>query len=273
MNFKKIFCFKELDSHFMIHLFGLRFMFNHKCLFKYKPATSCGINQNFRSPKLIVSLTSFPQRINTAHLAINTLLRQTVKCDVLILWLARNQFPNGEKDLPESLLKLKDLGLTIDFCEDLKSYKKLIPSLKKYPNDIIVTADDDLYYEEDWLESLYGAYLKNPNNIYVRRAARIEVGKNSLKTISNRKLLYTNHFEASNKNLLLSGSGCLFPPNSLHKDIFNVEKIKSLLPTQDDFYFYAMAVLNRKKIGVVKGFDAHLHYIEGTQEHGLSGVS
>lgn len=273
MNLKKLFYLKELDSHLIIHFLGLRLMFKHRCLFKYKPTTSYGVSDELRTPKLVVSLTSFPQRIDTVHLAINTLLRQSIKPNVLILWLAREQFPNGEKELPKSLLKLKDFGLTIDWCEDLKSYKKLIPSLKKYPNDIIITADDDLCYEEDWLESLYGTYLKNPNNIYVRRAGRIMVLENKFKTISNRKHLYTNYFKPSYKNVLLGGSGCLFPPDSLHEDIFNVEKIKYLLPTQDDFYFWAMAVLKKTKIGVVKGFDAHLYCIEGSQKHGLCKIN
>ncbi len=48
-------------------------------------------------------------------------------------------------------------GLTIDWCEDIKSYKKLIPTLKKYPDAIIVTADDDLIYDNKWLEQLYNA--------------------------------------------------------------------------------------------------------------------
>ena len=55
-------------------------------------------------PKLIVSLTSFPARINTVHQVIESLLNQTKKADKIILWLAPEQFPNGEKDLPEKLL-------------------------------------------------------------------------------------------------------------------------------------------------------------------------
>ena len=55
---------------------------------------------------IIVSLTSFPQRIYEIHYTIFSLLNQTVKPSKVILWLAKEEFPNLEKDLPDTLLKL-----------------------------------------------------------------------------------------------------------------------------------------------------------------------
>lgn len=43
-------------------------------------------------------------------------------------------------------MDLRDKELTIDWYHDIKSYKKLIPTLQKYPDSIIVTADDDIIY-------------------------------------------------------------------------------------------------------------------------------
>ncbi len=51
--------------------------------------------------------------------------------------------------------------------------KKLIPTLELYPNDVIVTADDDIFYPPHWLESLYTSYLENSNYIHVHRAHKI----------------------------------------------------------------------------------------------------
>ena len=51
----------------------------------------------------------------------------------IILWLVKPQFPNGNKDLPKNLLNLIDKGLIIEYYEsniDIKSYHKLIPTLK-----------------------------------------------------------------------------------------------------------------------------------------------
>ena len=60
--------------------------------------------------KIIVSLTTFPARIGYVHLAIKSLLHQTKRPNKVILWLGEEFFPEGENNLPESLLELKPLG-------------------------------------------------------------------------------------------------------------------------------------------------------------------
>ncbi|MCQ2744694.1 MAG: glycosyltransferase family 8 protein, partial [bacterium] len=118
---KRFLFFKDIDSHYVIQLLCLiQLKFKHKVKFKYKNVTEYGLTVNKRHPQLIVSLTSFPERIDKIDKTINTLLNQTIKPDKLILWLAYEQFPNRENDLPENLLKLKNYGLEIMWCEDLK---------------------------------------------------------------------------------------------------------------------------------------------------------
>lgn len=266
--------FKDIDSHYVVQLFGLlQIRFKHKVKFDYADAVEYGLTKEKRNPQLIVSLTSFPGRIDKADRAINTIFNQSLKPDRVILWLAQDQFPNREKDLSEKLLRLMDLGLEIRWCEDLLSYKKIIPALKEFPNDIIVTADDDLYYERDWLKSLYEEYLKDTSCIYVRRATRITLKGNRINRLSGRKLAFITPTDFSYYNQLMSGSGCLFPPNSLNADIFNVKKVLSNLPTQDDIFIWAMAVLNRTKIKIVKGYEASLYYVENTQQDGLCKIN
>ena len=267
---KKMFFYRELDSHIYLNIFGIHFGFKKKKNFNYKETEEYGLNKEKRTPQLIISLTTFPARINVVHKAINTLLRQTLKPDKLILWLAESQFPKKENELPQNLLKLKDFGLEIKWCEDLRSYKKLVPSLREYPNDIIVTADDDLYYQEDWLESLYNEYLKNPKNIYTRRACGVIKIKDYFKILPHYS---NNNYSARFSNQLMGGAGTLYPPNSLHKDVLNINKIMSLIPTYDDIYFWAMAVANNTKIGLVKNKDLNFYNIENSQENALCKIN
>ena len=64
------------------------------------------------------------------------------------------------------------------------------------------------------------------------------------------------------------GAGCLYPPNSLHEDVFKEKLFMSLCPSSDDVWFWAMALLKGTKIcSPVKKFG--LKYIDGTQENGL----
>ena len=269
----KLFNFKDVDTHYNIVLFGIQITIRHKSNFDYQEATEFGLTKEKRNPQLIVSLTSFPARINQVHLTINTLLRQNTKPDRVVLWLADSQFPGKEKDLPDTLLRLLDLGLEIKWFEDIRSYKKLVPSLIEFPNDIIVTADDDMYYREDWLEGLYSAYLKNPNRIYTRRGCRIYIENNEIKVLRPRSYNFNYNFPSDFNNLLMGGAGTLYPPHSLYQDILDIEKIKSLIPTHDDIYFWVMGLLNNKEVEVVGGFDYSFYYTPSAKSDGLCSVN
>ena len=136
-----------------------------------------GLNRSPRSEKVIVSLTSYKPRINDVKYTIYSLLNQSLPPDKLILWLDEDSFPQREKNLPRDLLELRNFGLTIGWCENLRPYKKLIPALEKFPDDIIVTADDDIFYQPDWLKILYDAHLENPDCVVSHRAHRILLDK------------------------------------------------------------------------------------------------
>ena len=270
-NKRRFFMIKNLDSHLNIQLFGkIKLCIKIKKYFKYEPAAYYGLNSERRMPQLIVSLTSYPERIQTVCKPINTLLRQSVKPDRLILWLAEEEFSDKEAELPSSLLSLKDLGLEIKWCKDLKSYKKLIPALYEFPNDIIVTADDDIYYQKDWLESLYNAYLKDPNKIYTKRADYISVNDNDINIYGH---VANNRYISSYGNKMLGGAGTLYPPKTLYKDVLDENLIKTLIPTHDDIYFWAMAVLAGTQIVLVKCKDADICQLEETRKTGLCKIN
>lgn len=219
--------------------------------------------------KLIVSLTSYPARINTVHLVIESLLDQSYQADEIVLWLALEQFPHRELDLPEQLLNLKSKGLIIDWCEDIKSYKKLIPSLKKYPKDIIVTVDDDNIYPKNWLEKLYNGYLKHPKYIQAHRITKFYY-EEDFKVIAGGRDYYK---KPCFLNKLVGLGGVLYPPKCFYKDILNNELFMKLAPTNDDQWFWLQAVLKGTKIRVVDEPEIKANYIEGSQEVGLYNIN
>jgi hypothetical protein len=194
---------------------------------------------------LIVSLTTYPARIDISAIVIFSLLRQSKKPDALILWLAEEQFPNRENDLPEVFTKLKEMGLSICWCKhDIKSFKKLVPVLDKYPNANIITADDDIFYPPDWISHLWNAHLAVPTKIVAYRVRRLQKRDNQIMPYNKSFLNIPQHCTTPSVfNLPTTGGGALFPPNSLYKDVTNEELFKKLTPHADDIWFWAMAIL------------------------------
>ncbi len=240
----------DIDDHYVIKIFGIKICKRHKVNLTYKEIKTLGVTQEKRNPRIVISLTTYPARINTVHKTISTLMTQTVKADEIVLWLANEQFP--DKELPENLTELQQYGLSIKWCENIMSFKKLVPSLKEYPQDIIITADDDIFYPENYIETLYSAYLENPEYIHANRAFVIKKDKKGKYLIKARNYFYNDTYLPSYKNEIMTGYGTLFPPNSLHKDVLNSDMFMKLMPTNDDCWFWGMAVKNNKKIMVNK---------------------
>lgn len=255
----KLFTKEKAGTRRIINICGLRFEYNTAQKYNYIPVTENGLTETPRKTKLIVSLTSFPERIPTLHICLSSLLQQTVKPDMLILWLAKEQFPNLETDLPERILRLKEFGLTIRWCNNTRPYKKLIPTLKEYPNDIIITVDDDVFYKKDMVEKLYASYHKFPACINCHRITKISIKKGKIK--AKPKKCYPH---PSFANKLVGIGGVLYPPGSLHKDITNENLFMQLAPTNDDIWFWLMAVMNETRIIQIKNNNDEPAEIEET---------
>ena len=293
------------DGHIVINFFGLLIRVKHSFKYNCPEVVECGIKHSpsptrSEGEKIIVSLTSFPARINIVVKTIKTLLTQTLKPDAIILWLAPEQFPNGEKDLPQELLDLKQYGLTIDWYKDIRSYKKIIPTLKKYPNAVVITTDDDIYYAPDTVESLYKSYLEHRNEVHAHRCDWLKVVEEDAKTVPHpspllqgegmtevvqtqkkvikwektRELYLDRHRGVASFHNRLTGYGAvLYPPNCFYKDVCDESLIKELIPTHDDVWLWAMATLNGYKTRLVKGYSESINYVENSQQYGLCKIN
>ena len=211
-----------------------------------------GINtEEERNIKVIVSLTSYPKRMYDIHLCLYSLLTQSFKPDAIVLWLAREQFPNGLEDVPQKVLNLQQWGVTIKWCEDYRSYKKLIPAIIEYPNDIIVTADDDLFYASDWLLVLWKNYLKsNRRSLIAHRCHKVAMQGGKIQPYS-RWWKCIDDYSIAFSNFPTNGGGTLFPPETLHDDVKDYELASALCPSGDDIWIWGMAVRKGTMIQVV----------------------
>ena len=207
----------------------------------------------YSNERIIISLTSFPARIGKVWLTIESLLRQKMKPDMIILWLSKEQFPDIDS-LPQRLRNLQERGLVIKLKEgDIRSYKKYQYTIEEYPDATIILADDDFIYDTDLVSSLMQAHFEEPNVVCARYGYRMKRDNNG--HISS-YLLWTSISEpttASSDVFFGSGGGTLFTRAIMYKDIIDIDLARELCPTADDIYLNAMARLNDTKIRFVSG--------------------
>lgn len=198
-------------------------------------------------PKKIVSLTTFPVRIGKIWIVIESILRQKHKPDMIILWLSKEQFSTIDK-LPKKLKTQQKKGLDIRFCDgDLKSHKKYFYTLKEFPDDFLITVDDDIIYPTTMLGDLIELNRKYPTSICCHRALNIE-------TLNHKILPYKQWIAVKGETepsfciFLTSGGGTLFPPYSLHNEVFNDNVFRRFCFYADDVWLNIMSRLNETTI-------------------------
>ena len=223
--------------------------------------------------RIIVSLTSYGKRVKTAYLSIESIMEQTMKANRIVLWLGNSW---KGKRLPESLQRLKKRGLEIYFCEDIRSYKKLIPSLKMFPDDAIITIDDDLIYDINMLENLIVPYLDNPARIYCCRAHQIVLGKDAKPIPYNKWKWCLTEAQTGWWVFPTGAGGCLYPPHSLDDEVLNEDVFMDICQFADDVWFKAMALKKGTMAVHVETIDKYgAEYIENpsVQENSLCSVN
>ena len=192
--------------------------------------------------RLIVSLTSYGERTGSAlPFTIYSILRQSVAPDEIVVWLDREEWNDG--NLPSRISELKDKNLiTVRYCENLRSYKKIIPSLEAYPDDLIITVDDDLYYRRNLIADLVSGYREHPDSIIAHRAHCPEIKNGVLQPYSRWK----KRIQGPCYGLIFptSGGGTLYQKRLFHGDICNRDLFMSLCPSADDVWLFFMAQLN-----------------------------
>ena len=181
---------------------------------------------------LIISLTSYPPRFASLALTLRCLLSQTVSADRTILWVTAEDY----RLLPASVIDLRDEGLEIRFCKNIRSYKKIIPALLAFPNSYIVTADDDVYYSSRWLEEL--VELAGKGTIVCHRAHSVQFDEGGQIEPYDKW-----GYEAAGKGSLLFPTGVggvLYGPGSLSPDVLDDEAFMQLCPQADDVWLFWM---------------------------------
>ncbi len=232
--------------------------------------------RRIRAHDITVSLTSYPARIDYVHHVIENIAAQTLKPKRVLLWLSKQQFKNRNEDLPQSLIDCVSRGeVEIKWCnDDLRSHKKYFYTMQEYPNDIVITVDDDLIYPNTMISSLYQSYIAFPDCISGMRVHVVGLDKKKKKILDYAKWIkqFDRDILIPSKQLFATtGAGCLFPPGILDERAFNKQKLLELCPLADDIWVNLMALANGVgTVCAVRNF--YLHYC-APQEDSLFWVN
>jgi glycosyltransferase involved in cell wall biosynthesis len=207
--------------------------------------------------ELVVSLTSFPERMYEIHLTIHTLLTQECKPNRVVLYLAREQFPNEENDIPHKVRDMKKRGLEIRWVDkDIRSFKKIIPALKDFPDAIIATADDDLLYRPFWLKELVDNY--DGESVVCHLAHKIGLTRfndGSIMPIYDSAggcYVVPVDDEPSYAYFVQNGGGALYPPHIFSEAVFDDDVFMDLSKNSDCSWLYIQQLLCGIKAKIVR---------------------
>lgn len=215
---------------------------------------------------IIISIASYKKRLSTLPLCLETIICQTVKPNKILLFLDKKY-----EELPPQILTLQEKGLKIFFVpEDLKPHNKYFYAMQQYPDDIIITLDDDVLYPNYLVEKLVDSYCKNP---YAVSAGRVH--KMSFDSYGN-ILPYrcwmkeAKIYNLPQMDLFANGvGGILYPPHCMDKQLFNKDKIKQLCLYGDDIWLKAMQILKGTPVVLISQNQQHPIPINGTETDGL----
>lgn len=231
--------------------------------------------KQLRSRRIIVSLTSYPRRIGVVAQALESIYDQTRKADEVVLWLAEEQFPGKESDLPEDLQALiADKRLTVRWCDDMKGHKKYFYALQEYKEDIVVTIDDDLLYPRDMLETLHRSYLLYPDAVSTMRAHLILVSEEKEILPYNAWIHETDRcmHQPSMQLMASGGAGDLYPPNLYRKEFFDRDAVYQYCLWADNLWVKAMELVSDVPVVLTRQFEP-LRCVDGTQEETLFQIN
>lgn len=204
------------------------------------------LKRNNDETDIVVSLTTHGKRLaESAPYGIYSLFTQTVLPNRIILNINKDVW--NISNLPPLIKRLMQSGLEVNFCNDVRSHTKFIPTLQNFPNNVIITVDDDMCYNKFMIEELISAYQKSDKKTIFCRQGVIPKRKNG-KFLPYMQWDDTINLPESSLNKYTQFvspygvHGVLYPPHIFDGEIFKNDIFLKIAPHTDDIWFWLMEV-------------------------------
>lgn len=194
-----------------------------------------------KETRIVITMTTIPERINKMHPTIASLLDQSIKADEIALNLPWKTRKGKSYDIPKWLSEIKEVKI-YRVNEDEGPATKLLPTLRREtnPDTKILVVDDDVIYNSKTLEKLLKVHDK-------RKCAVTQYGivlqpDGSLPSTYSR---VEGFFTYSRKVDLLQGfSGFLVTPSMFPKEVYDLKLGPKEAISVDDIWFSGWLAYN-----------------------------
>lgn len=225
---------------------------------------------------LVLSLTSIPSRIGTLHIVLESLFRQDMMPDRIILVLSGPEFPGGAGSLPESVRDFTRYGLEIVFLPlDIKCHKKYSHTLRACADACVITVDDDCWYPRATVRRLVSLHSTHPDCVVANLLRVIDTEHFHEYHTWKRP---ATAFGPSHEALAIGVGGVLYPKHFAEAclesgyDIFDSEVFGRLAPYADDLWLKANEIASGIKVAGGGPFTRPIT-IPGSQKEALRSVN
>lgn len=190
---------------------------------------------------LIVSFTTYPARMRCALLVIDSLLDQDAEDYKVVVVISKEEF----KTIPYEFLKYGKRIEIIHHPRNIRSHKKLIPVIKKYPNNPILVVDDDIARERTFVRNFQNDHLRHPNDIiggtFLHKFADDTPNIGWASNFSKNGTLDIPLLFAKPSN---GFGGTLYPPHTFTDPrFFDEDYLMRVCPTSDETWQFTFAIL------------------------------
>lgn len=222
---------------------------------------------------LTVNLTTTCQRLPLCKITLMSLCLQSRQPDEIRLWVSSEPYLrdggiHGQEELDQHLSDLpKDWQqrIKVHWVTNTGPYRKLIPALRDAgPDDLLVTADDDIAYGRHWLRILLQGYTPGSR---VAVAGRVRMKRYNAfgRTMSymNWDILKDSSIVSEGYIITFGGGAVLSRSMFRDQDILD-DAFLEVAPTADDLWYSKLLLRSDTPVRVLPDVLRELNFIEHT---------
>lgn len=232
---------------------------------------------------LLVSLTTTAQRLPLCRMALMSIATQTCLPDKIIVWVSDQPYLRDTGIADPAVLETitGDLGALADrvefrWTENQGPYRKLMPLLRVCEDeDLIVTADDDIFYGREWLATLVAGFDSDKRQVPAIRVRAVRHGPTGKPRTYLSWPIITEPGVRQRDLIITFGGGAVLKKDFFASGDLDNQDYMRVAPTADDLWYSRLLLNNGVSVRCLPGGLDELGFVlhgEGLRNDNLPRV-